>query len=121
MNVHFTLGAPDHRQQIVRAILAAPEGHVVTLSEPTRSLSQNALYHDLLHELEGREWAGKPRDFETWKTLTISGHAVATGKPCEMVAGLEDELLNVREQTSRMSVGRMSSLISYVKAWMDWH
>ena len=121
MKIHFPLPDANQRQQIIKAILEAPEGYVVTLQEPTRGLSQNALYHAQLHELEGREWAGQPRDFETWKLLTISGHAVATGRPCELAAGLEDELVNLREPTSKMSISRMSSLISYVRAWMDWH
>jgi hypothetical protein len=60
---------------------------------------------------------GKVRTPQEWKTLLVSGHAIATGYGAEVIAGLEGELVNIREPTSKMSVKRGSSLIEYTLAF----
>ena len=61
---------------------------------------------------------GKPRSVSDWKILMVSGHAIATKRPTELVPGLEGELVALRESTAQMSVARMNSLIDYIQAWM---
>lgn len=105
-----------NRTRIAVALSEAPEGHIVSIDEPKRSLAQNALFHDLCGEIarSGFKWMGKPRTAQEWKTLLVSGHAIATGYGAEVVAGLEGELVNIREPTSKMTVARGASLIEYV-------
>lgn len=106
------------RQAACRYVNDAPEGHVVTVAEPTRSLEQNALLHPLLTDISRQaQWMGKKRPMLQWKTIMVSAHAIATGQPAEMVIGIEGEVVNLRESTAAMSARRFSSLVEYVLAW----
>ncbi len=110
---------PQNRARLTRMIEQAADGWIVSLDEPTRSLAQNALFHDLCGAIakSGFKWMGKPRTAAEWKVLLVSGHAIATGQGSEVIAGLEGELVNIREATSRMSIKRANSLIEYVEAF----
>ena len=107
------------RARAKAAIDAAPEGHVVRISEPKRNLEQSAKFHAICGDIakSGYLFMGKPRSAETWKLLLISGHAAATKQGAEVVAGIEGEWLNIRESTALMGVKRMASLIEYAIAW----
>ena len=121
MKAMYRLISDQIRAMAIRDVRMAPDGHYVTIKEPTRSLDQNSLLHALLQSLEGKEWAGKPRTLEEWKVLMVSGHALATGRQVEVVEGLEGEPVNIRESTALMTVGRLNSLIEYVQAWISEH
>jgi len=110
---------PQNRLRLVRMIEQAADGYILTLDEPTRSMAQNALFHDLCGAIakSGFKWMGKARTASEWKVLLVSGHGQATGQGSEVVAGLEGELVNIREPTSRMSIKRANSLIEYVEAF----
>jgi len=116
--VKYTI-TPLNRARIVTTLSETPDGYVVSFDEPTRSLAQNATFHDLCDDISksGFKWMGKVRTPQEWKTLLVSGHAIATGYGAEVIAGLEGELVNVREPTSKMSVKRGSSLIEYTLAF----
>ncbi|EKN3589085.1 recombination protein NinB, partial [Yersinia enterocolitica] len=62
-------------------------------------------------------WMEKERNLVQWKTLFVSGHAMATGMGAEVVPGLEGEFCNIRESTAKMGIKRMTSLIEYSTAW----
>lgn len=115
----FVLISDRVRFNALNAIRAAPDNHVVTVSPPKRSLDQNAKLHAICADIakSGRKWAGKERDADQWKVLLVSGHTKATAGEVEIVPGLENEFVNIRESTSRMSVKRASSLIEYALAW----
>jgi hypothetical protein len=115
---YFRLVHKSARDRAIEAIRNAPDGWVCIVQEPTRSLDANAKLHALLQELNGQEWAGKPRTMEQWKLLMVSAHAVATGRGADVVPGLEGEFVNLRESTAKMSVSRCSSLIEYIQAWV---
>lgn len=106
-----------------QAIDEAPDGHVMTLAEPTRNAEQNAKFHAICGDIakSGAQWAGKTRTAEQWKVLLVSGHATATKEGAEMVPGLEGEFVNIRESTALMSVRRSSSLIEYALAFCAMH
>jgi len=114
-----TIITPANRAGLTQRVLNAQDGWILTLDEPTRSLAQNALFHDLCGAIakSGFKWMGKPRTATEWKVLLVSGHAIATGQGSEVIAGLEGELVNIREATSRMSIKRANSLIEYVEAF----
>jgi hypothetical protein len=109
----------QNRPRIVTALLETPDGYQVSITEPKRSLAQNAEFHSLCGDIanSGFKWMGKPRTPAEWKTLLVSGHAIATGYGAEVIAGIEGELVNIREPTSKMSVKRGSSLIEYTLAF----
>lgn len=115
----FRLVHQQARQLAKEAIDQAPDGFVVRISEPTRSLEQSARFHAIVGDIakSGLQWAGKPRTAAQWKVLLVSGHAIATKEGAEVVPGLESEFVNIRESTALMSKKRSSSLIEYATAF----
>ena len=121
MRQSFRLVHETARRLALEAVQKAPDGWIVVVQEPTRSLEQNAKLHAILQELDGKEWFGKPRTALEWKVLLVSGHSIATGRAAEIVPGIEGELVSIRESTAQMTVGRLSSLIEYITAWRTQH
>lgn len=119
----FVLINPRVRQNAVTAILEAPDGYTVTISEPKRSLDQNAFFHAICSDIarSSVKWAGERRAAHQWKSLLISGHAVAVGEKGEVVPGLEGEFVSIRESSARMGVKRAASLIEYSLAFCATH
>jgi len=117
----FVLVSDRVRANAMLALEAAPERYVVTVSEPTRSSDQNAMFHAICSDIakSGHLFIGKPRKPEVWKVLLISGHAAATAEGSEVVPGLEGEFVNIRESSALMSVRRAASLITYTLAYCD--
>lgn len=114
----FVLLNEQIRQRAARAVLDAAEGFAVRITPPTRNLEQSAKFHAICGDLARQlPYAGKKRTLEQWKALLCSGHSVATQENDEIVPGLEQEWLNLRESTASMSVARMSSLIEYSLAY----
>ena len=114
----YILAHAQARQRAAQAVLEAPAGMVVRISPSNRSLEQSAKFHAICGDLARQlPYAGKKRTLEQWKALLCSGHSVATQENAEIVPGLEQEWLNLRESTASMSVARMSSLIEYALAY----
>jgi hypothetical protein len=113
------LRGPEQRRRAKDYIDQAPDGYAMKLGPATRTLEQNAKLHALFSDIANQaKYHGRPITANQWKTLFISAHAVATGLGADMVPGLEGEFVNIRESSAQMTVGRMSSLIEYVTAWM---
>ena len=117
----FILVHAEARRRAVEAVKTAPDGDVVRISEPKRSLDQSAKFHAMCGDLAASTlpWAGKRRGLNEWKVLLISGHAVATKLGAEIVPGLEGEFINIRESSAEMSKSRKSSLIEYTQAFIS--
>ena len=91
---------------------------VVEIKVKTRSMTQNDKFHAMLGDISKQAtWQGETYDLYGWKNLLVNGHTIATKLPYKLVMGIEGELVNVREQTSKMGVKRMASLIEYTTAW----
>ena len=104
--------------ETVGALLEANDTVCIEVRERKRSDEQNALLHAMLTEVSRKlEFNGKKLSVDEWKLVIVSAHAIATGKPAEMVIGLEGEVINLRESTAQMSVKRLSSLIEYIHAY----
>ena len=116
----FRLVHKEARDRASAYCQSAPEGYVVTFSEPTRSLDQSAKFHAICKDFQksGKLFAGRPRTAIEWKVTLISGHSVATlDQRPEVIPGIEGEYVNIRESTARMSVKRAASLIEYAMAY----
>jgi len=118
----FFLRNEQIRRNLIEAIQKLPldDHHPLTIriTDFDRSLLQNSLFHALCGDVARQAiWLEKERTAVQWKTLFVSGHAVATGLGAEVVPGLEGEFCNVRESTAKMGIKRMASLIEYSQAW----
>lgn len=115
----FQLSHVVARRNASHAVMTAPENYMVEVKPRNRSLDQNAMLHALFTEVAKRHtWQGRKLTPTQWKVLFISGHAIATGLGADMIPGLENEFVNVRESSATMSIARMTSLIEYIHAWM---
>jgi hypothetical protein len=114
----FSLAHSEARAAVANFAQNAPEGTVVTFSEPTRSEESSAAFHALCGDLSKQlMYAGKKLTKDQWKVLLISGHSVATKQGAEIVPGLENEFVNIRESSRSMGIKRMASLIEYATAY----
>ena len=119
--MRFILLHAEARKRARDFIISAPDGHIVTIKEPTRTGDMNAKFHAICSDLSKSniQWAGKKRSAAEWKVLLVSGHAMVTKEGSEMIPGLEGEFVNVRESTALMSKKRGSSLIEYATAFYE--
>ena len=114
----YTITGDIARQAICNAVESSEIGMVVRISEATRTEQQNAMLHPLLTDIaKQKKWMNEYIPMLEWKTIMVSGHAIATGNPAKMTIGIEGEVVNLRESTAAMSKKRFSSLMEYVLAW----
>jgi sulfite reductase beta subunit-like hemoprotein len=110
----FVLVHPTARQMAVREVVNAPEGYVVEVKEPTRSLEQNAALWAALHDVsEQVEWYGKRLTPEDWKHVFT-----ASLRKLEVVPNLDGTgFVALGMSTSRMSKREMSDLLELIHAF----
>lgn len=96
-----------------REILAAPEGYVVTLAEPTRTLDQNSLLWPLLTDVSKQvDWYGNKLTADEWKDVFS-----AALKKQKVVPGLDGGFVVCGQSTSRMSKREFSDLVELIYAF----
>lgn len=95
------------------AIMLAPEGYVVRLSEPTRSLEQNAKLWAMLHDVSTQvEWHGQKLTSEDWKDVFT-----AALKRAKVVPGLDGGFVVCGQRTSSMGKRDFSELVELIYAF----
>lgn len=115
----FRLVHPTARRLAAECVAQAPDGFVVEVKGPTRSLDANAKLHACLHDISRQlAWHGERMDIEDWKRLLTAAWARAERQPVKLVPALDGQGFDVLyRRTSRMSKSEMSSLIEYILAW----
>jgi hypothetical protein len=111
----YALRTPKDRGAASYFILSgAPDGWIVTVSEPTRSLAQNSLMWDLLTALsEQVEWHGVKLAKEEWKdaiTAALKGQKVIPG-----LTGTGFVVIGAH--TSKMTIAEMNDVIEFCYAF----
>ncbi len=101
--------------------MTAPEGQVVTFSEPTRNSEQNALLHACLTDIAKQvDWHGKRLSVDIWKRLCTAAWLREEGESPEMIPALDGKGFDVIfERTSTLSVKQCASLCTWVQAFGD--
>lgn len=112
----YILRAPPNqsRELAKSAIDSAPDGYVVRITEPTRSLEQNARLWALLAEVsEQVVWHGRKLDSESWKHIFSSSL-----KKMDVVPNLEGTgFVALGLSTSRMSIREMADMQTLIEAF----
>lgn len=110
----FILAHDEARKRAARAVLEAPTGYAVTVSEPTRSLEQNSrLWASLSDVSEQVEWYGKKLTPEDWKHVFT-----ASLRKLEVVPNLDGTgFVALGNSTSKMSKRELSDLLELVYAF----
>lgn len=119
----FNLVHAEARRRALQYVAEAPQGYIVVVREPTRSLEQNAMLHALLTDVSRKFiWAGRRWDAETWKRLLVAAWLRATGRSTMVVPALDGfgvDLVPLR--TSALSRRQCSELVEYIHAWCAEH
>lgn len=113
----------EERRSAIDAIQRARLGlHKVVLAPITAEDRLRRGFHAMAGDCARQAtFAGRRMSPQQWKTLLISGHAVASNQESELISGLEHELVDIRESTAQMSGRRLSSCCEYTRAWGDCH
>jgi hypothetical protein len=110
----FILAHAEARRRAVQAVQEAPEGHAVTISEPSRTLDQNARLWATLSDVSRQvDWYGKKLTPEDWKHIFSSSL-----RKLEVVPNLDGTgFVALGLSTSRMSKRELSDLIELIHAF----
>ena len=101
------------RERAKNAIHCAPEGYVVTIQEPTRSLDQNAALWPLLGEIAKQvDWYGEKLTDENWKDMLT-----AALKKEKIVPGINGGFVVLGQRTSKMNKKDFSELLDFAHAF----
>lgn len=113
MKPTYTIQHADSRHYIAQIVMNAPAGHVVTISEPTRSNDQNRLLWPLLDCLAQQvDWHGQKLEAEDWKHVLTSSL-----KKQRVVPGIDGGFVVMGQSTSRMSKPEFSDLLELLYAF----
>jgi hypothetical protein len=114
MKQTLTITGEVARKAICRYVLAAPEGHVVTIGEPTRSLEANAKMWAMLSELSAQtDWHGMKLNPEEWKDLLSAGLVQS-----KVVPNMEGNGFVILGQgTSKLTKSQFAALIEFITAF----
>lgn len=113
----YILRSDAQRDRAVLAIRQAPDGYVVTISEPRRTLDQNARMWAMLTDISNAKPDGRAHSPETWKSLFMH----ACGHEVRFEMGLNGEPFPIGWRSSRLSKRQMADLITFMMAYGDQH
>lgn len=110
----FTLAHAEARRRAVEAVRLAPEGYVVRVGPPTRSLEQNALLWSRLGDLADQvNWHGKKLSAEDWKNV-----CTASLRQLVVVPNLDGTgFVALGMSTSAMNKREFADLLALIEAF----
>ena len=109
----FRLVNIDVRRRAAAYLMDVPEGYVVTVQEPTRSLDQNSKLWAMLHDISRQvEWYGNKLTDEEWKDVFS-----AALKRQKVVPGLDGGFVVCGQRTSQMGKREFSDLVELIRAF----
>lgn len=113
MKQRFIMAHQIARQRAIQAVTSAPDGYVVTVSEPTRTIAQNDHMWAVLTELSRQvDWYGQRLTKEEWKDVIT-----AALKGQKVVPGISGGFVVTGTSTSRMSIKEMIDVIDFAYAF----
>lgn len=102
------------RQRAIALVSSAPEGYVVTIAEPTRSLDANAKMWSLLQDISRAQPFGRKHTPDDWKAIAMN----ACGWECQFIEGMDGRPFPMGFRSSSLTVKQMGSLIEWLTAFM---
>lgn len=113
MTQKFILYNRQCRDRAIEAVRQAGDEYIVTVTEPKRSMVQNALMWVLLGELaEQVNWHGQKLTAENWKDM-----CTAALKRQQVVPGIDGGFVVLGTSTRKMTKLEMSELIDFIMAF----
>jgi hypothetical protein len=114
----FKLVHDQARQGAIKAVKDAPDGWVVRVTEPTRSLEANAALWSFLNDISEQViWHGRKLDSTSWKHIFTSSL-----KKMDIVPNLDGTgFVALGLSTSKMTKSEMSNLLELIQAFGAQH
>lgn len=104
---------PHNRATLRQQLDQSPDGWIVEIREPTRSLSQNALMWEVLTAISNQvNWYGQKLTKDEWKDVLT-----ASLKKQKAVPGLDGGFVVLGARTSKMTIKEMSDVIELAYAF----
>jgi len=102
------------RKLAAAQVMLAPDGFVVEIKPPSRSLEQNARLWSMLNEIAAQvEWYGRKLDSESWKHIFSSSL-----RKMDVVPNLDGTgFVALGLSTSKMSKRELSDLMELISAF----
>jgi hypothetical protein len=98
---------PFGKRKALEAIESAPEGYIVTIEKPRRSLEQNKLLWKTLYAIsEHVVWHGRKLTPDNWKDILT-----ASLKRQEVVPGIDGGFVILGASTRKMNKVEMAELL----------
>lgn len=115
---HYALSTPLARQRCLDAIKNAPDGYVVKIREPGRTLDQNAMQWPILERFaEQLEWPVNGRmvklSAEDWKDLLTAAYKRESQR---VAMGLDGGMVMLGLRTSKMGKREFAEYMDFVLA-----
>lgn len=109
---------PESRRYALECVQNAPEGYVVTVKEPTRSLEANAAMWPVLEAFSQQlEWPVNGRmvkmTAEEWKDVLTAAFKKETAR---LAMGLDGGVVMLGMRTSRMGKAQFSEWLDFLHA-----
>jgi hypothetical protein len=101
---------PRQREHAKAEIDRAPDGYVVRITEPTRSLDQNAKLHAMLDDIVRQKPMGWKKDRETWKAIMLR----SLGYEVRFEHDVYGNIFPLGLKTSSLTVKQMAELIEFI-------
>lgn len=114
----FRLVHARARAGAIEFIRNAPDGYVVEIKEPTRSLAQNARLHAMLGAVSHqKEWYGQYLSSEDWKRMFC-----AALEGVRVVPGIEQgTFVPIGMRTRDMTVSELGDLMTLIEKFCAEH
>lgn len=118
MRKTFVLAHKEARARAAMAVGTAPDGWAVTVSEPNRNLSQNAMLWPLLQAFSDQlQWPvnGKLEwlDPDSWKAILSCAFE---GEQARVAAGLDGGMVLLGQRTSQYGKAKFAEFIEFILA-----
>jgi hypothetical protein len=113
--VTIRLVGPRQRAHAASLVARAPDGWVVNVREPTRSLEQSAKLWAMLGDVAKAKPMGRKHTPDEWKAIFMA----ACGWESAFLPGLDGGFFPVGFRSSQLSVRKMADLITFIQAWGD--
>lgn len=107
------LTGAEQRQRAQKLILRAPDGYVVSVSEPKRTAEQNDRMWAMLTDISHQKPMGRAHTPDDWKAIFMN----ACGWECQFVEGLDGRPFPQGFRSSQMTKGQMSKMIDFMLAF----
>src|SRR5207253_1067208 len=113
VSYRFTLNSTFARQRAATVIQNAPDGYVVSVDEPKRTIDQNDLMWSLLSDIATAKPLGRRHTPDDWKAIAMN----ACGWECQFCEGLDGRPFPLGFRSSKLTKSQMSSLIEWLLAF----